>query len=394
MILTLQEYQPLLVSRTQLPDAAGELLWREYDQRRGCLRVEFPSLATRQQWRLTSLGWVGSIPLTSDISLRLNPKLSLHNLFAMWRWVHDLYSVHWLDGLTTADSLDDFYAQLAQILAERVLHRARLGLHRAYVGWERPSSFVRGQIQWQHPPRPGDVALTCRYEAFTADIAENQILAYTLGVIARSGRCEGDGATAVSRAYRVLLGAAAPVLPDNGGWWERPYTWLTEDYRPLHALCRFFLEHTGPTHHSGEREMMPFLVNMAQLYERFVAAWLEAHLPAAWRVQVQERVQVGAVSGVQFDIDLVLYDEQNRPHMVLDTKYKAPEKAANPDFNQVVTYAKAKGCREAVLVYPVGLERPLDVWLDDLHVRSLTFALDDDLEMSGKRFLERLAFSC
>ncbi len=75
---------------------------------------------------------------------------------------------------------------------------------------------------------------------------------------------------------------------------------------------------------------------------------------------------------------------------MLDTKYKAPDKASNPDFNQVVTYAKAKSCREAVLVYPTPLPTPLNVHLGDLHVRSLTFTLDGDLEMAGRRFLADL----
>ncbi len=388
--LALKEYEPLLIPQNILPSELGEWLWQEYDAQRGVLRVEFPTPATGGHWRLTSLGWVGSIPVSPDLLLELAPKVSLHTLFGMWRYVYDLHSVKWLSGLTLSDSIDDFYAQLALALAQQVLHRVRLGLHKGYLRLERPSPVVRGQIQWQPWPYPGDVWLTCRYDTFTANIWENQVLAVTLDQIARSGRCTGEGQQVVARAARMLRSLIAPgtTLPD--GWWERPYTRLTEDYQPLHALCRFFLEHSSPTHRSGQWRMIPFLVNMAQLFERFVAKWLASHLPSPWQVRVQENVRLGPDAGMSVEIDMVLYDKQMRPRMVLDTKYKTPEKAAAPDFHQVVTYAAAKSASAAGLVFPVELGRPLNVRLGDMRVRSLTFALERELEVSGQLFLQEL----
>jgi 5-methylcytosine-specific restriction enzyme subunit McrC len=51
----------------------------------------------------------------------------------------------------------------------------------------------------------------------------------------------------------------------------RTYNRLNADYEPMHALCRFFLENSGPTHERGDRSMFPFLVDMSRLYELFVA---------------------------------------------------------------------------------------------------------------------------
>jgi 5-methylcytosine-specific restriction enzyme subunit McrC len=234
------------------------------------------------------------------------------------------------------------------------------------------------------------VALTCHYEEYTADIPDNQILAYTLGQIARSGRCGQGVQAAVRRGYHALQGTATPrpYLPQECS--GRAYNRLNQDYQPLHALCRFFLEHSGPSHERGERAMIPFLVNMARLYELFVAEWLKLHLPAPWRANRQETVRLGPDDELQFDIDLVLYDDHEQARVVLDTKYKTPDGVDNPDFNQIVTYAKAKDCRAAVLVYPAPLVRPLDVWIGDLHVRSLVFALEGDLEEAGQQFLADL----
>jgi 5-methylcytosine-specific restriction enzyme subunit McrC len=309
----------------------------------------------------------------------------------MWEYAYALKSFHLLDGLTEAGSLMAFYERLAHILAQRTLARGRQGFYRAYLAHTDQLPYVRGQLKVRSGPRKTDaVRLTCRYQEHTADIPDNQILLYTLGQIARSQRCRGRVQATVRRAYHTLQGIATPHPYQPWDCIGRSYNRLNQDYQPLHALCRFFLEHSGPTHHVGDRTMMPFLVNMARLFELFVAQWLKAHLPAPWQLKAQERVSVGANDDVQFDIDLVLYDGSGRARAVLDTKYKAPEQTNNPDFNQIVTYAKAKGCHQAILIYPTPLTAPLDVRMDDLHVRSLTFALGGDLEVAGQQFIRAL----
>lgn len=54
-----------------------------------------------------------------------------------------------------------------------------------------------------------------------------------------------------------------------------------------------------------------------------------------------------------------------------------------------MAYAEALGCREAVLLYPVRLVRPLDVEVGRIRVRTLGFELSGDLEAAGERLLER-----
>jgi 5-methylcytosine-specific restriction enzyme subunit McrC len=132
---------------------------------------------------------------------------------------------------------------------------------------------------------------------------------------------------------------------------------------------------------------------MAKLYESFVAEWLYINLPPPFTVRSQHRVICGAGSPA-FVIDLVLYDERtNLPLFVLDTKYKAPGRAAKEDIYQVVTYAKLMNCREAILIYPIGLEWPLDIEIGDVRVRSVEFAIDADLENAGTTFLSMLALA-
>nr|MBP7323286.1 restriction endonuclease [Deltaproteobacteria bacterium] len=172
----------------------------------------------------------------------------------------------------------------------------------------------------------------------------------------------------------------------------RLYNRLNEDYRPLHALCRFFLEHSGPTHHSGDKTMLPFVVEMARLYELFVAEWLKTHLPASIRLGKQETVAVGENNDLSFQIDLVLYDAlTDKALCVLDTKYKAKDKPETHDVTQVVTYAEMKNCQEAILVYPVSLPTPMNEKIGQkIMVRTMSFPLSNDLEAAGQMFMGNL----
>jgi 5-methylcytosine-specific restriction enzyme subunit McrC len=308
----------------------------------------------------------------------------------MWEYAYSVKSFDLLKGFASVSSLDGFYEQVAALLADRVLERGRKGLYRSYLPREADLPYARGRVRFDDYRPTAQVSLNCRYDEQTADIPDNQILAYTLGLIARSRRCRPEIQVKVRRAYHLLAGITTPRPFTARDCVGRHYTRLNEDYRLLHGLCRFFLEqYTGPSHLSGDYLMAPFLVNMPRLYELFVAEWLATHLPSPWTIQSQESITIGS-EGLRFEIDLVVFDEANTPVAILDTKYKTPEKPDTRDFSQVVTYAQIKGCNRAAIVYPTQLARPLDVLLRDTRVSSLTFDLSDDLEHAGHRFLEAL----
>lgn len=388
-ILSLEEYIPAGFPRDAIPDNLGEILWRNYSSQ---VAVDFPSPKTDGQWQLTSQGWVGHIPLTPELDLALRPKVELGNLFRMLEYAYRLKSFRFLEGLVECQSLEEFYESLAKILAQRVLDRGRKGFHRAYLPETELLPYVRGQLDMrQIIQTPWNVKLQCHYEEHTADIEENQILAWTLSRIARSGMCTERVLPTIRQAYRALRGLVSvqPCSPQDCV--GRLYNRLNDDYHPLHALCRFFLEHSGPSHEMGDRTVLPFLVNMERLYELFVAEWLKAHLPHNVLLKVQEKVDIGEGEALTFTIDLVLYAaETGKARCVLDTKYKAKEKTEPDDVAQVVAYAEMKGCNAAVLVYPVPLPRPLDESVGNIRVQSMTFSLKGDIEEAGQSFVKCL----
>lgn len=385
--ISLIEYQTARFAQAEIPEETGKILLYHYKNQ---VDIEFPTPKTEGQWQLRALGWVGHIPLTPELHLALLPKVALDNIFRMLEVAYQL-NFDILPGLINSQSLAEFYERLAHILALRVLERGRKGFYRTYLLQEEQLSYVRGRLQMQSTmQRPGQVKLPCHYEEHTADIADNQILAWTLWRIAHSGLCTERVLPTVRRAYQALHGLVTPTPYGPQACVGRTYHRLNEDYRPTHALCRFFLDQSGPSHPLGERSMLPFLVDMAHLYELFVAEWLKAHLPPDLELKTQEQIDLSRSHTLHFKIDLVLYESTSGTvRCVLDTKYKTGPPNAD-DIAQVIAYAKVKSSREAILIYPTPLAEPLDTTIDGLRIRSLTFALSGDLEQAGQAFLQKL----
>lgn len=386
MVISLPEYQPCRLEQTTLSKEMAQRLATDFAS-----HIAVKSLWQTDQWELTNLGRVGYIPLTPELHIRLESKVPLSNLFGMVEYVFDLHSLQFLPGVMNCQTLEGFYERLALKLAELILQRMRQGLYRAYIPHTGRLAYLRGRLAVDQLSRqPGQVNLPCRYQEQTADIADNQILVWTLRQILRSGLCRRPAVqTTLQQAYRALQKTVRPLPYTPNDCVDRPYQRLNEDYRPLHHLCRFFLETTGPAQAAGNYLMLPFVINMATLYEQFVAAWLKQHLPPRFQLKTQERVDLDQTGHSYFRIDLVLYDlTVDRPVSVLDTKYKI--EASQTDLHQVTAYATSKHCRQAVLIYPTLSPIIGPQQVGEVQVRRLPFSLTDDLEAAGQRFLAAL----
>jgi 5-methylcytosine-specific restriction enzyme subunit McrC len=388
-IIELKEYEPTRFQRDDIPDEIAHTLWSNYRKQ---IDIVVPSFQTDNQWILTSKGCVGHIPVAQDFIVVLSPKVPLGNLFGMLEYAYNLKSFQFLDGLVDCDSIQEFYEKFANVLSKKVLDRNRKGFYRCYEGQREILPYVRGKIDMGRVLRKPWVAdIRCHYEDLTADVDENQILTWTLFKIARSGICTERVLPTVRRAYRSLQGLTSLISHPPESCIKRFYNRLNNDYEPMHALCRFFLEHSGPTHQVGEKRILPFLVNMARLFERFVAEWLRQNLPDGYSLKYQEKVNIGRENSISFDIDMVIYDSRTgKVSHVIDTKYKAPTQPSTADIAQIVAYSESKNCKEAILLYPINLTNTLDEWIGDNRVRNLKFILNGDLESAGNAFLSEL----
>lgn len=389
--LHLTEYQAATFAPDQLAPEPSLRIWRRYGRQ---IQVEFPSPQTEGGWRLTSQGWVGLAPVTPALTLAIAPRVPVSNLFAMLDYAWDLRSFHLLDGLAAGATVGDAVARLAHILARRVLALAQRGFVGAYHERTEARATVRGRIEI--PPlarRPWQPQPTCTFADYTRDTLAQRALLWTLHCILHSPICIPAIQPNVRQAYRALSGVTTLTPVTVAELDELSYHRLNDDYRPLHALCRCFLSHTGPALGEGATPMLPFLVHMPRLFERFVATWLAAHMPEPIIIQPQARIPL-ADGRVTFVADGVWRNRATGHALgVFDTKYLDDPQPSTDAIAQVVAYARAVGCRHSLLIAPVAPTPPLDLLVGDIRVRTLAFPLAGDLDAAGQDVLAAIVDS-
>lgn len=359
------------------------------------IKIEIPAFSQKDVYILRSKGYIGQIPLNNGKCLRINPKVPIVNVFSMLEYAYNLESFKLYEGQIDISVIEEIFEKLASILAKRVLNRARKGLYRDYIKEEDSLGFLRGRcllIKTYANTMRGAMRIDCEFEKNTADLAENRILAWTLYQLPRFRSMHNDIRRQVNQAYRVVASVVDVRYVSPAECVGRFYHRLNEDYRPMHGLCRFFLEHCGPGMTTGEREFIPFLLHMPSLFETFVARWLEKYLPEGLLVEPQLKIDLDEEKKFTFRIDLVIRElTTGKVLAVLDTKYKRPDKPSNDDLNQIISYAVQMGTDNAILIYPSHNTASVNFLLGPKHkvrVRSLVFNIGSDLEDSGKRFLD------
>ncbi len=324
----------------------------------------------------------------------LEPKVPIANLLGMLEQSYGFGSLQLFAGTIEATTVPHFYDRLTHLLVTRVLAQIRSGLYRPAEQRTEVRPYIRGRVQIDRLLRqPFPRQIPAIFSEPTVDVVDNQILYWTLQQILRRGEGSATTLALVRHAVRTLQPVVTLTPCTVAACRERHYTRLNRAYAPLHALCAFFLEASGPSHQPGSTTSIPFAIDMARLYERFVAAWLQQHIAPTARLQIQERHTLS--NELHFAIDLVLYDQQQRtPLAVLDTKYKSPTHGpATADVAQVVAYAAAKGVNSAFLIYPQPLPAPLDATIGGVRVRTVTFALAGDLACAGQALLRELGLA-
>jgi 5-methylcytosine-specific restriction enzyme subunit McrC len=275
-----------------------------------------------------------------------------------------------------------------------ILDRTGDPFDRSYIEREEDLQFVRGRIDIRGNLRSalsGEAKLRCRYHELTADVDENAIILWALHLASRFGFQREDVRRAVRQAHRTLIGDVSLVRRKAADCIGRFYHRLNDDYRPMHGLCRFILEHTGPATGVGERAFLPFAVDMPTLFESFVAEWLALNLPDRVSVDRQFIAELDSNADLEFRVDLVVRDRASQePVCVLDTKYKLGASVNEEDIQQAVAYAVRLGVDRAFLVYPTATARRVRANVGNVNVQSVAFDVASDFSASGNELLSAI----
>ena len=334
----------------------------------------------RRGLRVRTRSWVGVVRLPT-VEIRVVPKVTGDRLGL----VRLLEYASGLDGLTrlrdgatleaSGDSLLELFVLLFVEATERVLRR---GLLSGYVEREDDLPVARGRIlaDRQVLERFGQLDRIACFDELEHDIVENQLLTAALRVA--SSRVTSVG---LQRRISRLRGVLEPICDTDrldiaGARTTMTYNRLNAHYETAHHLGWLLFDALGidDLFAPGETRSFSFLLNMNQLFERFVARFVEHVLPAArYRVmsQIHFKSIVWNVSSQRPYASIipdVVVERRGEPEcrVPIDAKYKLYDERGfdQGDIYQTFLYAFALGATASdgtptsLLLYPATAEEP------------------------------------
>lgn len=308
-------------------------------------------------WHVAAARKVGAVKV-GDLQVLVTPKMRIDRLIFLMGYSRD--PGFWRDHQVRVDMEKELPEALAEAFARQATRALEQGLLHGYVETEESLSVLRGRF------RVGDqiarhhgrlIPLEVRFDEFTVDIAENQLLLATTLRLLRLPISAGPR-RALQR-IRLLLSDVTPlrrgqVLPP---W--RP-TRLNRRLQPALRLAEVVLAGNSFEHRVGEVQVSGFMFDMWRVFEDFVCVALrEALAPLGGASSLQYRTHLDEARAVGMKPDFV-WSSGGAPRVVVDAKYKAEKYEGFPqaDLYQLLAYCTVLGLSAGHLIYAKGSETP------------------------------------
>ncbi|MFI7425259.1 McrC family protein [Nonomuraea sp. NPDC049684] len=349
------------------------------------------------RWRLAGRQRVGTVRLghkDGAIELSIQPKLPVRRLFGLLGDYDDV----WQHRQITASTDDLLVPALATVFARAAERALRGGVLHGYVYREDALAVIRGRIRTsaQLSRRMGlPTVIEVAYDDYLADIPENQIL---LGAIELAQTLPGVADTTIA-LLRHLAGRLVGVVSARPGalptW--RP-TRLNERYVPALRLAELILAGASLQQEGAQAiQIDGFILNMAQIFERFLTRQLTTGLlPYGLRCVAQQGHRLDQQRRVLIQPDILIYRD-GRPTAVVDAKYRTLDGAPpTGHLFQLISYCTALGLAEGHLVYASGTPSAEPYRIKKSDIRVYVHGLDlsqgpTDLAIAVAALVDRLA---
>jgi 5-methylcytosine-specific restriction enzyme subunit McrC len=338
------------------------------------------------RFNLTAGHYIGTI-VTDDLRIHIEPKTPITNLFFMLTYAYNLAKFR--DAESPLAAGEDLFEFLLEIFVKQIDELVRQGIFRGYIDFEENQPYLRGRLMLAQQLRKNALQNTRfqqRTNELTADLPENWILKFTLWQLSRMGFDNPD----LRRRLRRTLSAFSEVSLTTVGPADCDrivYTRLNGAYQTPINLARLFLQHLSLEGREGDTNFKTYLLPMHQIFELFIARFLEQHFAAHPRfsVEIQPQLFLDTEQKEAGIPDIVIYKDGN-PYLILDTKYKLFHgKPSNEDRNQMFMYCHTMGVKRAILIYS---DPNLDYFTRDYEGMTLaarSLRLDGDLATFQER---------
>lgn len=326
-------------------------------------RFHFEEL--RNGLKITSLSWVGVIELES-IRIIIKPKFnnSFKSLIDMICFVEQIPFYEWKDTRAIKGK-NNFEELLIRLFITELNKLLNTGIVKDYVDEEdnlrqmkgRPDFVKNMQVNLSRPTR-----IFCRYDELVTNIDENKVLRSALEVASRFN-LQKSTLQKLNR-FRSEFEALCETYTKE----ELPvfkYHRLNLHYELAHRISYYILKKTfvKNIYSFKQDSFFSILIDMNELFEKFVYTVLKKYLPKHLQVKSSVRIYDAiTVYSKNYRViipDIVIIDKQNNSALVIDAKYKhyGIKKVETGDIYQLAFYAqyfhidKDTQCG-SIIVYP------------------------------------------
>lgn len=308
--------------------------------------------ARGDRWRVTATSFVGTL-VVDDVKLLIRPKTNVENLFLLLE--PGLPAQAWQREAFDYDSSSDLLTSTVAFFARTLETTLARGILRSYRVVDDVRVALRGRLDMAGQFRRAGVMtpVACTYDDFTEDVAENQVLrAATRQALRVPGIDPGD-----RQRLQRQLGALEGVsdIPGKAEIIDNIHlTRLNQHYAPALRLAQLILANLTLTDAAGTKTASSFMVDMNDLFQRFVCERLRRELLGRLEVLNEPPVYLGIGNRVTMLPDLVFRDPRRRRiHYVGDIKYKltGSGKGRSSDYYQLLAYTTALDLPEGMLIY-------------------------------------------
>lgn len=303
------------------------------------------------RWRVAASSYVGTL-VVDDVELVIRPKIRPENLFLLLE--PGLPPSAWRPEAFAYDTSANLLLSVVSFFARTVETTLGRGVLRSYEAREESLVAMRGRMDIVGQFKRAGVLtpFACGYDEFTENVVENRVLRAAIRLALRVPRV---GPVDRQRLMRQLIALEAvedvSVRPENVD--SIKITRLNQHYAPALGLARLVLANLTLADVRGTTSASSFMVDMNDLFQRFLTERLRRSLRGQLDVHDEPTVHLGQGRQVSMQPDLVMHAPNGAVRYVADIKYKvaAEARGRSSDYYQLLAYTTAMNLPEGMLIY-------------------------------------------
>ncbi|WP_050615535.1 McrC family protein [Bacillus testis] len=318
----------------------------------------------RNGLRIRTQSWVGVIEL-DQARIIIQPKFNkgFTSLTEMMAFAEEwpLYRKQYTSGELESTNLLEILVRLFLQEVDLIIGR---GFFKEYVTERNNLRQIRGKVDFRRNMKHNfnlPVRVYCEYDEFVTNIVENQVLLTVLSTVSRLPLQKDT-----KQQLNILRSQLEQICQEYKGtnWPSFHYHRLNAHYEQAHKLGEYLWKRlSASTFFERHTFYYSFLIDMNELFEKFIVQLLRKYLPRTYKVHHGKRVTKAILcngDSYRYIIpDIVVENKQIRQMVVLDVKYKqyGKRKVENSDIYQLAFYAQyySNGHNEdygASIIYP------------------------------------------